>query len=392
MDKVVGGVASQPYRVKFLEKTIESIYDQFDIIHVYLNGYDVVPEFLNRDKINPILSGEAEGDLKALGKFYMTGQERGYYFSMDDDIVYPSNYVDRLVREIDIRYRKAVVGVHGTIYRRHPVKSYYTDRGRNILYCYHANMRTQSVHMLGTGTMAFHTDTLNFNWKDFEEQKNMLDPQMCKLLHSKEIPTISVSRTKGWIVEQKGSQDQAIWKKVAKDDSIQTGFINSIPKLKHFDSSFIDKKRLGGASVEFGLIQWMVQNIQSGSKIVELGSGNASKEIVKGYSLTSIENDEKYLKTHKNTIHAPLVNGWYDLEKIPDIKTDVVAYLIDGPKARIANRDILLENIHLFNNKATFILDDVNRADELTLATKLSEILGRKMTIHDGNEKQFATI
>jgi len=392
MDKIIGGIASHPARVEFLERTIESIYDQFDVIHVYLNNYESIPDFLKRDKINPILSSEADGDLKALGKFYMAGKERGYYFSMDDDLLYPRDYTNRLMTLIDDNFKSIIAGVHATIYRRHPVDSYYTDRGRKIFYCYHTNNRTQSVHMLGTGTMAYHTDVMDFEWSMFSEQKNMLDPQMCKYVQSLSIPAITISRPNGWIKEMKGSQEKAIWKSVAKDDSVQTGIINSIPKLEHFKPNAINYKNLGDASIETGLVRWMVRNIDANSKIVELGSGSGSKELLKGFEVLSVEHNEKYLKSNKNSIHAPIVDGWYDVSKLKDLKKGVKAYLIDGPPARISDRRKLLDNINLFNKKAVFIMDDVNREDEMQMAKDIESVLGRKMTIHTGIKKNFATI
>jgi len=392
MDKMIGGIASHPARVNFLKRTIDSIYDQFDVIHVYLNNYESIPEFLLRDKINPILSSEADGNLKALGKFYMAGNERGYYFSMDDDLIYPKDYQKRLTTLIDDNFKSIVAGVHATIYQRHPVQSYYRDKGRRILYCYNQNTRSQSVHMLGTGTMAYHTDVMDFDWSLFKDHKNMLDPQMCRLLQGKEIPVRAISRKKGWIQEMKGSQDHAIWKSVSADDSEQTNIMNSIKRLNHFEPNAINYKNLGDASIETGLVQWMVRNIDAGSKVVELGSGSGSKEIVKGFELLSIEHNEKYLKSNDNTVHAPLMDGWYDTDKIPDIKKGVKAYLIDGPPARQSDRRKLLDHINLFNKKAIFIMDDVNRSDEMEMAKEIEKVLGRKMTIHKGVKKNFATI
>jgi len=388
--KVIGGIASHPAREEFLKVTIESIIDQFDEIYVYLNNYKKVPEFLKHEKITPILSSEADGDLRALGKFYKAKDVDGYYFSMDDDIKYPKDYVSYLTNEIDLHYRKAVVGVHATIYRRHPIKSYYRDKSRQIFYCYERWNKTQSVHMLGTGTMAFHTNTLKFDWELFKDQKNMLDPQMARHLHYLSLPQITLRRNRAWIIEQKGSQDLAIWKSVAKDDSVQTDIINSIPKLQHFPAQRADRNKLGDASIEWNLLRWLVGNVKRG-KVVELGAGNASREIAKNYDLTSIEHNPKWLRSHKNTILAPIVDDWYDVDKMQDIKNADV-YLIDGPPARICDRGKLIENLDLFNKDAIFVLDDVNRDAEMSLAKKLSKALGRKMTVHEGQQKNFATI
>jgi len=386
MDKVIGGIASHAAREQFLKVTIDSIIDQFDEIYVYLNDYEKIPEFLHHEKITPLMA--PKGDLKALGKFYKAREVKGYYLSMDDDIKYPSDYVSCLKNEIDLHYRKAVLGVHATIYHRHPVKSYYRDRNRKIFYCYDGLNRTQPVHMLGTGTMAFHTDTLKFDWEEFKDQKNMLDPQMCRLLQSKSIPQITISRANAWIQEQRGSQDYAIWKGVAKDDSVQTEIINSIPDFRLLKAPRVDTKRLGGASVEWNLLRYLIGNCEG--KIVELGSGNASKEIAKKFDLLSVEHDRKWIRSHGNVIHAPIVDGWYDISKL-DIK-DAEIYLIDGPPARLCDRGKLLENIELFNKDAVFILDDVNRDQEMNLAKELSKLLGRKMKVHEGTEKNFATI
>jgi hypothetical protein len=68
-NKVWVNIATLPDRVKQLEKTIESIYDQADRIVVMLNGHKKEPGFLMEDKITTFLRNNEKGCSE---KFYDT--------------------------------------------------------------------------------------------------------------------------------------------------------------------------------------------------------------------------------------------------------------------------------------------------------------------------------
>ena len=81
MDKRIFNVASYK-RGDTLIKTIESIYDQADIINISLNDYDEIPVELYDKKLNIFLTNNEKGDAY---KFTNLLNSNGYFFTIDDD-------------------------------------------------------------------------------------------------------------------------------------------------------------------------------------------------------------------------------------------------------------------------------------------------------------------
>lgn len=60
-----------------------------------------------------VLQGYA-GNIQDNGKFYAVDKidKSSYVFTVDDDIIYPKDYVRRMITKVEEYGRKAVVGVH----------------------------------------------------------------------------------------------------------------------------------------------------------------------------------------------------------------------------------------------------------------------------------------
>ncbi len=151
-DHVSVCLASFPPRQAALRQVVASLLDQVDRIYIDLNQYEEVPAFLKHPRITVKVGGE---DLRDNGKFYFVPDvQEGYVFTVDDDIVYPPDYVQALIRKIELYGRKAIVGLHGTIFAN-PLVTYFADR--TLLHFKHPLERDRIVDQLGTGTVAFHT-------------------------------------------------------------------------------------------------------------------------------------------------------------------------------------------------------------------------------------------
>lgn len=125
---------------------------------------------------------------------------------------------------------------------------------------------------------------------------------------------------------------------------------------------------LGGWAIGIELFNWVRDNIESGSDVLEFGSGNGTKELVKHFNVTSVEHNSKWLNNaDSNYIHAPIVDNWYDVSKLDGIldnKYELI--LIDGPTGNIGRCKILdfyLANTKLFDS-SIIIIDDTERPDE----------------------------
>ena len=96
LDPIICGVASIPERSENLRQTIESILPFVDELHVFLNNYPATPKYLQNPKISVYRSQDYH-DLGDAGKFFTVGKKRGFYLAIDDDIIYPEDYVWKLV-------------------------------------------------------------------------------------------------------------------------------------------------------------------------------------------------------------------------------------------------------------------------------------------------------
>jgi hypothetical protein len=221
-------IASIPERASFLQKTIDSILKmdlKADVINVYLNGYKKVPAWIKGDNIK-VHRSQKTGDWGASGKFYSVQDAEGYYLTFDDDIVYPKDYAGYIVDMIERYKRKAVIGFHARVYNKFPLQSYHSDC--KVLHFSEGLERNMFVHVLGTGTMGFHTDTI----RPVFENKNLTDPEFSKMCIEKGIGQVSLCRAKGYIQEQSGSQGKALWKGLEKNDSGHLNIMNSIQKFR----------------------------------------------------------------------------------------------------------------------------------------------------------------
>ena len=195
---IVANLATFPKRKKVLKKTIDSILPQVDVLNIYLNNYKYIPSILQNHKINCVLGDEADGDLKDNGKFYFLNKcpNDAYYFTIDDDITYPKNYIDRLISEIDRYDDKIAVGVHGVIFFE-DFKNF-RDSRTNIHFEDELNKNIK-VSVLGTGTVAFYKNNFKKLFKEDFCDVGMADLYFSIFCKNNNIQQICVTREKEWL-------------------------------------------------------------------------------------------------------------------------------------------------------------------------------------------------
>src|SRR5690554_2476443 len=103
-------LASIPERKNCLHQIVNEIYNKVDRINVYLNNYTEIPSFLKKEKFFVVMSN-VFGDRSALGKLFWCDQiNSGYHFIIDDDIQYPEDYFDFLIKKIEQYGGTKIVG------------------------------------------------------------------------------------------------------------------------------------------------------------------------------------------------------------------------------------------------------------------------------------------
>ncbi len=209
-----------PSRRNVLRKNLELILNQVDRLYLYLNGWSEVPSYFIHKKIEVITSKE-HGDQKDNGKFWFIGKlNKGYVFTLDDDIRYPSDYVQRCILKIEQYGRRAVVGIHGILMNTDNIG--FNNRART--YAFYQFLETDTfTHLLGTGTTAWHTDTLSIRREDFDTP-GMADIWFSLCARRQSVPFITISRKEGWL--QDCAQDKkSLYNESKKGAIVQTSVL-----------------------------------------------------------------------------------------------------------------------------------------------------------------------
>ncbi len=149
-------------------------------------------------------------------------------------------------------------------------------------------------------------------------------------------------------------------------------------------------KQFGGSGITKEVFDWITDNISVGKVIVELGAGDVStKYLSERYELYSVEDVPKFCGKWASTyIHAPLVDGWYDINILKEgLPERFSLLLIDGPvkfsdfRPGVGDRLKILDHLDLFDKDAIIIVDDTNRPAERNLLDALAQKTGKKKTV-----------
>lgn len=224
-------------REESLKQVVKSVLPQVDIMNIYLHGYAEIPQFLKNEKINIALEKEF-GNRMDNDKFYfMDKVKKGYHILIDDDLIYPKDFVQKLIKGCKKYQNKAVVGFHGRIMERLPIASYYAD---SVQYpCLYEVKENITVDTLGTGCLCYHTDL------GIVIDYGVLEPFMSDIhfsLHckKKDIPMIVLEHKGEWIKHYPINMRETIFSLEQKKDYIQTNYINAYPEYyNHHSIEFI---------------------------------------------------------------------------------------------------------------------------------------------------------
>lgn len=149
--KVTANIATYPARMEQLKKMLPTIINQFDEIRICLNQYNAAPLFLKHDKIKVVIPTENYTDN---GKFVFLqiANPNELYCTLDDDILYPSDYRETLERAIKI-YPDSVLTFHGRVLKGKFDKYYKAPH--KVYRCLGSVKYDFTVDVCGTGVSAF---------------------------------------------------------------------------------------------------------------------------------------------------------------------------------------------------------------------------------------------
>lgn len=219
---ITANMATIPSRLRMLPRAVESIYDQVDEVRVYLNGFDTVPSFLEHDSRIHVFRGADLGDA---GKFYRAAEDAGYYFSVDDDLLYPPTYVADHLEFLHKADDRAIVTLHGDILK--PVVSdFYKDKSQKFHF-HHTVCGDHVVHVGGTGVMAFNTRAFLVDYTEFKHP-NMADVWVAKLAAEQDVPIVVRAHASDYLTRLQPGDRPSIYNRHKNDCRLETDVINAI--------------------------------------------------------------------------------------------------------------------------------------------------------------------
>jgi hypothetical protein len=158
-----------------------------------------------------------------------------------------------------------------------------------------------------------------------------------------------------------------------------------------------------GGSIDKEVYDYIRKVLPEGSTILELGSGWATGQLAKHYTMYSVEHNPEYLDKQDSTyIHAPLVEHkkinnekstmWYDIEalrpKLKGIKYDLL--LIDGPPGNA--RAGFIKYVYDFDPTVIMVFDDTDRGLDLRAAMRAANKLELPFVTYRSSTKSFSVI
>ncbi|MBF8780857.1 glycosyltransferase [Pseudomonas fulva] len=199
---VIVSLCSIPERADLLRQVLASLAPQVDALHVYLDRYESIPDFvLNcHSQVTVYLSKDHPG-LRDNGKFlaFAALSEDCYYFTADDDIIYPPDYVASMVRRIEDYGRQAVIGVHGVLLPEQ-AEGYFSSYRKVHMFKKELE-RDALVNNLGTGTVAFHSGLLRGLDLTHFGTPGMADLHLSVFCKQRNIPMVALARPEDWLQE-----------------------------------------------------------------------------------------------------------------------------------------------------------------------------------------------
>lgn len=193
---IIANMATFPARESILPPAVEKLLPQVDCLNLCLNEFKEIPKELAKyEKLNPFIPDE---DYKDVGKFVPEINDNDYIVLVDDDIIYPDNYVETL-HEHYIKYQdlNAVVGTHGTIY---PDVYNGESKSRKVFAFRKALARSRVVNQLGTGTAflkGHQMPSLNY----MNGSQKYVDVRFSRYLFEHNYPLVCIPRGNDWMDE-----------------------------------------------------------------------------------------------------------------------------------------------------------------------------------------------
>jgi len=208
--EVVIAIATMEGREEFLANTIRSLAPQCDQLRIYKNHHRDI-DYTDNAKF-----------------FFLQEYDRSvYYLTCDDDIIYPADYVQKMIQGIETH--GGIVTLHGRILRYKGL-SYYRGRHKTF-HCAKWVNRTQRIHVGGSGVMGWRTD--QFNPVDLykHEHQKMSDLIVSLEAAKKGVPITVLEHPKNYVTVQPVPNEKTIFGQHVMNDTIQSSLADEVLRI-----------------------------------------------------------------------------------------------------------------------------------------------------------------
>lgn len=161
-------------------------------------------------------------------KFRAVEQMTGYVLTCDDDLIYPPDYVEKMIKAVDRYNGEAIVSLHGRELKPGKISSYYAPSNRlQAFHCLHEVAADHRIinGAIGTGVMCWNADKVKI-YRDWFQVANMADIWLSLFARKNNIPMIVATHPANWLNVGYDGED-TIWHKHFNNDKVQTDIWNS---------------------------------------------------------------------------------------------------------------------------------------------------------------------
>lgn len=205
MARVVFSLNSIYKREENLKFIIPNLVKQCDVMHINLIGYpkEYIPKgIITHNKV--LINFLEEGGSETRFLNYNDYEDDTYFFTLDDDIMYPKNYSEILINKMKEYNNSSIICVHGSIINLKQDKDFYKT-GRLVYHFTNHLESDKKVIIPGVGTSCFYKGNFELNINDFKN-KNMSDPYVGVFAYKQNVDVICIKRSDNWlkIYDEKG--------------------------------------------------------------------------------------------------------------------------------------------------------------------------------------------
>lgn len=213
--RAIAALATIPARGHLLEQVLLRLRPQVDCLAVYLGQYQEVPECVTRLADQWLLDPQdAHG---SEGKLAWTRSFDGLYLSVDDDMLYPTDYRMRMQREVERTDCRTFVAIQGA--RFPETFTSFTDSKIMWMRWNQHHRHGRWLSMPAGGFTAHHT---SLYVPDVWPERNADDHQLAVWAQEKQVPVWGMPHTANWLTYLLPLKDKSVYTIYREEKS--TGF------------------------------------------------------------------------------------------------------------------------------------------------------------------------